>query len=88
MACVLIARRLATLLQESTNTTKAHLQKVKDLLSQLDERAAAEVGQLQAEVQTERTEREKLETNTTKLKKKIEILKAPRHVEYPASGQH
>jgi nucleoprotein TPR len=70
------ARRLATLHQESANTAKAHLQEVKDLLDQVEDRAAAEVGQLQAEVQTERIEREKLETNTAELEKKVETLEA------------
>lgn len=35
--------------------------------------------EIEKAIEMERTEREKLETNTGKLKKKVEILKALRH---------
>ena len=68
------AQRLADLQKQSADTARARLQDVQNMLESVKEDAAVEVGQLQAELETERSERQVSEQRVTTLEMQIERL--------------
>lgn len=67
---------LAKLHQQSAKTAKDHLQEIRGQLAQLSDSAAMEVGQLQAEIDTEVRQREAAEAKIAELESQIEGLEA------------
>jgi nucleoprotein TPR len=70
------AQRLAELQQQRAATSQARLKEVEREKEQIRDDAADEIGQLQAEVESERTEKESLEQRTTELESQIEGLES------------
>lgn len=67
-------RRLAELQKQSADTARNRLQEVNENMDRLRDRAAEEIGELQAEVQTERSERETTEQRVAELESHVEKL--------------
>jgi len=70
------ARRLAELQKQSSDTAKARLLDLQNNIDQIKENAAEEVGQLQAEIETERADREAVEAKLAELELEVERLQA------------
>lgn len=70
------ARRLADLHRQSAETARARLQELTENLEQFKDAASEEIGLLQAEVETERTEKEGAETKLAELEIEFERLQA------------
>ena len=66
------SRRLAELQQQSANTARRRLQEVQQVLNQTNETAADEVGRIQAEVETERSEKTAAENRIAELELQLE----------------
>ncbi|KAL9078363.1 MAG: hypothetical protein Q9157_002720 [Trypethelium eluteriae] len=66
------SRRLADLQQQSADTARRRLQEVQRALDQTNESAADEIGRMQAEVETERTERAAAESRIAQLELQVE----------------
>jgi nucleoprotein TPR len=69
-------RRLASLHQDAANTAKTRLQEVQAQLNQTNDNAALEVGQLQAEIDSERNQREEAEGRIEELESQVETLQS------------
>ncbi|GAM83894.1 hypothetical protein ANO11243_018840 [Dothideomycetidae sp. 11243] len=70
------ARRLADLQKQSADTARARLLDVTTTLEQVKDSAAEEIGLLQAEIETERSEREATESKISELELQLEQLQA------------
>ena len=68
------ARRLADLQKQSADTAKARLQEVQKAYNQVREEAADEIGQLQAEIDSEHAAKEAAENRIADLESQIESL--------------
>ncbi|KAI9664826.1 MAG: hypothetical protein M1821_006274 [Bathelium mastoideum] len=66
------SRRLAELQQQSANTARRRLQEVQQALDQTHEDAAEEIGRIQAEVDTERSEKTAAENKIAELELQLE----------------
>ena len=69
-------RRLANLHQEAATTARSRLQEVQAQLNQINDNAALEVGQLQAEIDSERNQREDAEGRIAELESQVEGLQS------------
>lgn len=67
-------RRLAGLQAQNAATHKARLQEVQSQVEQIQEDAAEEIGKMQAEVETERSDKEQAERRVAELEMSIERL--------------
>ena len=68
------SKRLGELQAQNAATHKARLQEVQERVEQIKEAAAQEVGDLQAEVETERSDKEQSERRVAELELKVEQL--------------
>ena len=67
-------KRLAELQAQSASTHKARLQEVQGQVDQIKEDAADEIGRLQAEIETERSDKEQAESKVAELELQVEKL--------------
>ncbi|TKA34185.1 hypothetical protein B0A50_00165 [Salinomyces thailandicus] len=67
-------KRLADLQAQSASTHKARLQEVQAQVDQIKEDAAEEIGRLQAEIETERSDKETVESKVAELELQVEKL--------------
>lgn len=70
------AHRLANLQKQSADTAKARLQDLQNSIDQIKDSAADEIGQLQAEIETERSDKEAVERKLAELELAVERLQA------------
>lgn len=68
------SKRLAELQAQNAATHKARLQEVQGQIDQIKEDAAEEIGRLQAEIETERSDKETAEGKVAELELKVERL--------------
>ncbi|KAI7515427.1 hypothetical protein KC316_g21491, partial [Hortaea werneckii] len=67
-------KRLAELQAQSASTHKARLQEVQGQVDQIKDDAAEEIGRLQAEIETERSDKEASESKVAELELQVEKL--------------
>ena len=79
-------RRLAELQAQSAASTKARLQDVQAQLEQIENDAREEIGTLQAEIETERSDKEDAERKVADLELTVEKLEAQRPARGSAPG--
>lgn len=79
------SKRLAELQAQNAATHKARLQEVQSQVDQLKEDAADEIGRLQAEIETERSDKETAEGKVAELELKVERLEHQPRYSRPAT---
>jgi nucleoprotein TPR len=78
-------KRLAELQRTQANTHKARLQEVQGQIDQIRDDAADEIGRLQAEVETERGDKEAAERRLAELEVEVERLEQQQHASRPGT---
>nr|POE47022.1 protein mlp1 like [Quercus suber] len=76
-------KRLADLQAQNAATHKARLQEVQSQADQIQEDAAEEIGKMQAEVETERSDKEQAERKVAELEFTVERLEQRPHISRP-----
>lgn len=81
------ARRLASLYEQSMHTARRRVQELEDTLEQNKSDAATEIGQIQAELESERQGREAAEQRVEQLEDQFEALETQHGVNGQVSAQ-